>query len=147
LPNWPKKNSQDPGSAANGGDLGLFGRGMMVKSFDEAVFALKPGEISDLVKSDFGYHIIKLTAIKPAQVVPFNEVSAGILSKLREQKAADSFAELADKFSNTVYEQSDTLHACRNACRRQSRAKCMVDQRTGNGRYLDGKNVAGRVQR
>jgi peptidyl-prolyl cis-trans isomerase D len=104
-----KKNSQDPGSAANGGDLGLFGRGMMVKSFDEAVFALKPGEISDLVKSDFGYHIIKLAAIKPAQVVPFNEVSAGILSKLREQKAADSFAELADKFSNTVYEQSDTL--------------------------------------
>jgi peptidyl-prolyl cis-trans isomerase D len=104
-----KKNSQDPGSAANGGDLGLFGRGMMVKSFDEAVFALKPGEISDLVKSDFGYHIIKLTAIKASKVMPFNEVSAGILTKLREQKAVDSFAELADKFSNTVYEQSDTL--------------------------------------
>lgn len=104
-----KLNSQDPGSAMNGGDLGLFGRGMMVKPFDEAVFSLKPGEISGLVKSDFGYHIIKLTAIKATHAAPFNEVQQSILAKLRQQKAADSFAELADKFSNTVYEQSDTL--------------------------------------
>ena len=104
-----KQNSQDPGSAMNGGDLGLFGRGMMVKPFDEAVFSLKPGEISGLVKSDFGYHIIKLIAIKATHAAPFNEVQEGILTKLRQQKAADSFAELADKFSNTVYEQSDTL--------------------------------------
>ena len=104
-----RKNSQDPGSAVNGGSLGMFARGMMVKPFDDAVFALKVGEISDLVKSDFGYHIIKLTAIKPAQVTPYNEVQQGIQTKLSQQKAADSFAELADKFSNTVYEQSDTL--------------------------------------
>jgi peptidyl-prolyl cis-trans isomerase D len=104
-----KQNSQDPGSAAKGGDLGQFGRGMMVKPFDDAVFALKPGEISDLVRSDFGYHIIRLTAIKPPHVTPYADVSAGILYKLRQQKAADTFAELADKFSNTVYEQSDTL--------------------------------------
>jgi len=104
-----KLNSQDPGSATNGGDLGLFGRGMMVKPFDDAVFSLKPGEISGLVKSDFGYHIIKLTAIKASHATPFNEVQETILTKLRQQKAADSFAELAEKFSNTVYEQSDTL--------------------------------------
>ncbi|MCX7192173.1 MAG: SurA N-terminal domain-containing protein [Proteobacteria bacterium] len=104
-----KQNSQDPGSAANGGDLGLFGRGMMVKPFDEAVFALKVGEISALVKSDFGYHIIKLTAIKASNAAPFDEVSAAVMAKLRQQNAADSFAELADKFSNAVYEQSDTL--------------------------------------
>jgi peptidyl-prolyl cis-trans isomerase D len=103
------KNSQDPGSATKGGDLGEFGRGMMVKPFDDAVFALKPGEISNLVKSDFGYHIIKLTGIKPSHTSPFADVSAAILYKLRQQKASDSFAELADKFSNTVYEQSDTL--------------------------------------
>lgn len=104
-----RQNSQDPGSAVNGGDLGLFGRGMMVKPFDDAVFSLKVGEISGLVKSDFGYHIIKLTAIKASNATPYDEVSAAIIARLGQQKAADSFAELADKFSNTVYEQSDTL--------------------------------------
>jgi len=104
-----KFNSQDPGSAANGGDLGFFGRGMMVKPFEDAAFALKTGEISGLVKSDFGYHIIKLISVKPTRVLPFEEARAGIVNKLRQQKAADTYAELADKFSNTVYEQSDTL--------------------------------------
>lgn len=104
-----RRNSQDPGSAANGGDLGYFGRGMMVKPFDDAVFALKVGEISGLVKSDFGYHIIKLLAIKPSRILPLDEAREGILNKLREQKATDLFAEMADKFSNTVYEQSDSL--------------------------------------
>jgi peptidyl-prolyl cis-trans isomerase D len=104
-----KNNSQDPGSAANGGDLGYFGRGAMVKPFEDAVFALKVGEISDLVKTDFGYHIIKLVAIKPSRILPFDEAREGIANKLRQQKAADKFAEMAEKFSNTVYEQSDSL--------------------------------------
>ena len=104
-----RKNSQDPGSAANGGDLGFFGRGMMVKPFDDAAFALKVGEISGLVKSDFGYHIIKLIAVKPSRVLPFDEAREGIVNKLRQQKAADMFAEMAEKFSNAVYEQSDSL--------------------------------------
>jgi peptidyl-prolyl cis-trans isomerase D len=104
-----RNNSQDPGSASNGGDLGFFGRGMMVKPFDDAVFALKVGEISGLIKSDFGYHIIKLIAVKPSRVVPFDEAHDGIVNKLRQQKAADMFAEMAEKFSNAVYEQSDTL--------------------------------------
>lgn len=104
-----KLNSQDPGSAGNGGDLGFIGRGMMVKPFEDAVFALKSGEISGLVKSDFGYHIIKLLAVKSSRALPFNEARGGIVEKLRQQKAADMFAEQAEKFSNTVYEQSDTL--------------------------------------
>jgi peptidyl-prolyl cis-trans isomerase D len=104
-----RQNSQDPGSAANGGDLGFVGRGMMVKPFEDAVFALKPGEISGLVKSGFGYHIIKLSAIKPTRTIPFVEAREGIFNKLRQQNAAGKFAELAEKFSNTVYEQSDTL--------------------------------------
>lgn len=104
-----RKNSQDPGSAANGGDLGFFGRGMIVKPFDDAVFALKVGEISGLVKSDFGYHIIRLVAVKPSRALPFDEAREGIFNKLRQQKAADMFAEMAEKFSNTVYEQSDSL--------------------------------------
>ncbi|HSM99150.1 MAG TPA: SurA N-terminal domain-containing protein [Gallionella sp.] len=104
-----RKNSQDTGSAVNGGDLGFFGRGMMVKPFEDATFALKAGEISGLVKSDFGYHIIKLLEVKPSRVLPFDEAREGIVNKLRQQKAADMFAEMAEKFSNTVYEQSDSL--------------------------------------
>jgi peptidyl-prolyl cis-trans isomerase D len=104
-----KQNSQDPGSAVNGGDLGFFSRGMMVKPFEDAVFSLKTGEISGLVQSDFGYHIIKLLAVKPSGGKPFEAVRSEIEDKLRQQKAADMFAELAEKFSNTVYEQSDTL--------------------------------------
>lgn len=104
-----RKNSQDTGSAVNGGDLGFVGHGMMVKPFEDATFALKAGEISGLVKSDFGYHIIKLLEVKPSRVLPFDEAREGIVNKLRQQKAADMFAELAEKFSNTVYEQSDSL--------------------------------------
>ncbi|MGA7595297.1 MAG: SurA N-terminal domain-containing protein [Gallionella sp.] len=110
-----KKYSQDSGSASAGGDLGFFGRGtrgmpgMTAKTFDNAAFTLKVGEISDLVKSDFGFHIFKLLAIKPSNVIPLKDARQSILSKMRQQKADDMFAELADKFSNTVYEQSDTL--------------------------------------
>lgn len=104
-----KEQSQDPGSAANGGDLGMFARGMMVKPFDDAVFTMQVGQISDLVQTDFGYHIIKVTAVKPSKVQPLNEVSALIAQRLRAQQAADKFAELAERFNDTVYEQSDSL--------------------------------------
>ena len=104
-----KQFSQDPGSAANGGSLGYFGRGAMVKPFEDAVFSLKTGEISGLVQSDFGFHIIKLTGIKAARSVPLAEVKSPLAEKIRQQKASDRFAELAEKFSNLVYEQSDTL--------------------------------------
>ena len=104
-----KKYSADPGSAANGGDLGLFGRGMMVKPFEDAAFSLKPGEISGVVQSDFGFHIIKLLEVKAARIPPLEEVKGNIVQKIKLQKAGDKFAELADRFSNTVYEQSDSL--------------------------------------
>ncbi len=104
-----RQHSQDPGSAANGGDLGLFGRGMMVKSFEDAAFQLKPGEISSVVQSDFGFHIIKLLAVKPPKILTLEETQSSIAQKLKQQKANDKFADLAEKFSNIVYEQSDTL--------------------------------------
>ncbi|OIR16372.1 peptidyl-prolyl cis-trans isomerase D [mine drainage metagenome] len=104
-----KQYSQDPGSAANGGDLGTFGRGAMVKPFEDSVFSLKVGEVSGLVQTDFGYHIIKLLAIKPAKVQALSEVKGMIAQRLELQLASDKFAELAEKFNNTVYEQSDSL--------------------------------------
>ncbi len=104
-----KQYSQDPGSAANGGDLGMFGRGAMVKPFEDSVFGLKVEEVSNLVQTDFGYHIIKLIAVKPAKIQSLSEVKNLIVQRLKLQHANDKFAELADKFNNTVYEQSDSL--------------------------------------
>lgn len=104
-----KQYSQDEGSAQNGGDLDYFGKGMMVKPFEDAAFKLKQGEISDLVKSDFGYHIIHLTAIKPASVKPLAEVKDQISDDIKKQKASKKFSEMAETFTNTVYEQSTSL--------------------------------------
>lgn len=104
-----KQHSKDPGSASKGGDLGFFTKGMMVKSFDDAVFSLKEGELSGLVETDFGFHIIKVTGIKPAKLKALAEVKAEIAADLKRQGAARSFAEAAESFSNIVYEQSDSL--------------------------------------
>ncbi len=104
-----KENSQDPGSAEKGGDLGFFGPGMMVKPFEDAAFKLKPGELSDVVESDFGYHIIKLTETKPAGKMPMEQVKADIAADIKKQLAAKKFTEMAETFSNTVYEQADSL--------------------------------------
>jgi len=104
-----KKNSQDPGSAAKGGDLEFFARGAMVKPFEDAVFAMKKGDISDVVESDFGYHIIRLTDLKLPVQRSFEELRAGIETDLKAQQAQRKFAEVAELFTNTVYEQSDSL--------------------------------------
>jgi len=106
---FAKQYSKDPGSAAKGGDLGLFGRNMMVKPFEEAAYSLKEGEISNLVESDFGFHIIRVTEIKPAQIKPFEEVKPEIETEYRRQQAQKKFAEAAETFTNTVYEQADSL--------------------------------------
>lgn len=104
-----KKNSQDEGSAANGGDLDFFGRGAMVKEFDAAVYAMKPGEISNLVETDFGYHIIQLTGVRGGDKKPFEAVRAEVEAEVRKQLAQRRYAEVAEQFGNLVYEQSDSL--------------------------------------
>ena len=104
-----KKNSQDTGSAPAGGDLDFFGRGAMVKPFEDAAFALKKGDISDVVESDFGYHIIRLTDIKEPKQKSFDELRASIESDLKTQQAKTKYAELAEAFTNGAYEQADSL--------------------------------------
>ncbi|MFM7532495.1 MAG: peptidylprolyl isomerase [Rubrivivax sp.] len=104
-----RKHSQDPGSAARGGDLDFFGRGAMVKPFEDKTFAMKPGEISDLVESDFGFHIIRLEAVRGGQKKPLAQVRGEIDAALRTQQAQRRFAEAAEQFTNTVYEQSESL--------------------------------------
>ncbi|MBM3361002.1 MAG: peptidylprolyl isomerase, partial [Betaproteobacteria bacterium] len=102
------KYSQDPESAKKGGDLGSFGRGMMVKPFDDAVFSMKVNEISNIVESDFGYHIIKLTKII-GEGGGFDALRPQIKAELIYQKGQEKFAALAEEFSNKVYEQSSSL--------------------------------------
>jgi peptidyl-prolyl cis-trans isomerase D len=105
-----KKNSQDPGSAPQGGDLDYFARGAMTKPFEDAVFALKnKGDISGVVESEFGYHIIKLTDIKADKPRTFEELKPQLEAQVRKEQAQKKYAEAAETFSNTVYEQSDSL--------------------------------------
>ena len=104
-----RKNSQDPGSAPSGGDLDFFGKGAMVKPFEDAVFSMQKGDISDVVASDFGYHIIKLTDIKLPKQRSFEEMKPTLEADLKKQQAQKKFSETAEAFSNGVYEQSDSL--------------------------------------
>jgi peptidyl-prolyl cis-trans isomerase D len=104
-----RKHSQDPGSALKGGDLDFFGRGAMVKAFEDAAFSMKKSDISELVESEFGYHIIQLTDIKAAKAQSFESLRPSLEADLKKQQAQRKYAELAETFSNTVYEQSDSL--------------------------------------
>ncbi len=104
-----KQNSQDPGSAEKGGDLDWFGRGGMVKAFEEAAFALTEGQISDVVRSDFGFHIIRLTGVRAERVRPIEGVKAEIQAELKREAGTKRYAEAAEAFGNMVYEQADSL--------------------------------------
>ncbi|MCB1947955.1 MAG: SurA N-terminal domain-containing protein [Burkholderiales bacterium] len=101
--------SDDPGSSSRGGDLGFFGRGVMVKAFEDEIFQMQPDEIRGLVETDFGFHIIQLTEVKEAKTADLADVKEQIEEKLKLQMASDIFGEAAEDFSNTVYEQSDSL--------------------------------------
>jgi peptidyl-prolyl cis-trans isomerase D len=104
-----KAQSQDPGSAREGGALGSFGRGSMVKPFEDAVFAAKAGDIVGPVQTDFGWHVIRVTGVKPATQRPFEEVKGQIEAELKRARAQEKFLAAADQFQNLVYEQADSL--------------------------------------
>jgi peptidyl-prolyl cis-trans isomerase D len=104
-----RKNSDDEGSAAKGGDLDFFGRGAMVKPFEDAAFGLKPGETSGIVESDFGFHIIQVTGARGGEKKSFESVRAQIENEVRGQLVQKRFADAAVEFSDVVYEQPDSL--------------------------------------
>ena len=103
-----KKYSQDAESSKNGGDLGFFSRGDMTKAFDDAVFSMSKNQISNLIMTEFGYHIIMLTDIK-GEEVKFKTVKNKIKGELIFNKALAEYGSNAEDFSNIVYEQSENL--------------------------------------
>ncbi len=104
-----KAQSDDIGSRAEGGATGLFGRGVMAPEFEQAVFSMTIGDLSEPVKTSFGYHIIKLTEIKPGGTTPLAEVRATVEQKVRQEKAEDLYYETVERFSDTIYEHPDSL--------------------------------------
>lgn len=105
-----RKNSDDPGSAAQGGDLSWIARGAMVKPFEDAVFGLGKGELSGIVESEFGLHIIEVLDIRGGERRSFESVRAEIETEARQQQAQKRYAELAEQFTDLV-EQEDNLQA------------------------------------
>jgi peptidyl-prolyl cis-trans isomerase D len=140
-----KKNSDDEGSAAKGGDLDFFGRGAMVKPFEDAAYALKPGEISGVVESDFGYHIIQLNAVRGGQKKSFEEVRPEMENEIRSQLAQKRFSDAAVEFGDTVYEQSDSLQPAADKWKLEIRKAEHVTREAppgtpgplGNARFLE----------
>jgi peptidyl-prolyl cis-trans isomerase D len=126
-----KKNSEDPGSAAEGGDLGFFARGRMVKPFDEAVFAMKPGEIAGPVETQYGFHIIRLDAIKAAEGVSYDKLKPKLEEELRRTKAGKRFAEASEVFSSTVHDEPDSLQPAIDALGREPFNLKLEPQPTG----------------
>ena len=121
-----KKESQDPGSKDAGGDLGFAPRGSFVKPYEDALYRLKEGQISEVVESEFGFHIIQLTGVRkqdgkeerrsshilipaPADAKPLEAMRAQVEAELKKSRAQRSFSEAADAFQNVVYEQPDSL--------------------------------------
>ncbi|QOY92429.1 SurA N-terminal domain-containing protein [Massilia sp. UMI-21] len=104
-----KAQSQDPGSAPSGGDLGVVEKGTYGKAMEDAIYALKEGEVSGVVQSEYGYHIIKLTSLKAAEQKPLAAAKDEIAADLKRQKLSKKYSEMAETFTNMVYEQSESL--------------------------------------
>ncbi len=110
-----KTESQDTGSAKKGGDLGFFGRGAMVPAFEESAFKLKKGQLSELVRSPFGFHIIKVTNIRGGEAKPFDKVKAEIRKDIQNEQAEQKFYDMAEQLENLTYEHPESLQLAAEA--------------------------------
>ncbi|MGX4643040.1 SurA N-terminal domain-containing protein [Massilia sp. SYSU DXS3249] len=104
-----KTQSQDPASAANGGDLGPIERGSLGKALEDAIYGLKEGEVSGIVQSEFGFHIVKVTGVTPSTQKPLEAAKAEIAAELAKAKQSKKYSEMAEQFNDIVYEQADSL--------------------------------------
>ncbi|MCB1879747.1 MAG: SurA N-terminal domain-containing protein [Gammaproteobacteria bacterium] len=136
-----KELSQDPGSAEAGGDLGFFEKGIMDKSFEDVAFALSVGEVSKPVKSSFGYHIIKLTAVEQESGKRYEEVKDQIKAAYLKSEAEKLFYEYAERLSDLAYEDPDSLQPAAAALGIETKRSEWVERSGGSGPFASPKVV------
>lgn len=128
-----REESDDPGSAPGGGDLGFFGRGLMVPEFDEAVFSMKVGERRGPVRSSFGFHIIELLEIKPEQVTPLEAVHDQLVEQLLAEQRSELFYDQSETLATLTYEQPDTLTGAADTLGLEIKESDWIDRAGGPG--------------
>ncbi len=137
-----KEFSDDIGSARQGGDLGYFGRGVMDKAFENAAFNLKKGEISEPVRTRFGYHLIRLDDIREAQLAKLEDVKESIRHDLQIQQSEQAFYESVDKLNNMSYEIPDSLTPVAESMGLELKKSPLFTREGGSGLFANPKVVS-----
>lgn len=125
------ENSDDPGSAKQGGDLGYFGEGVMVPEFDKTVFAMNTGDVSEVIRSQFGYHIIQLVDIQGSEIPEFEEVKAQLTGEIQQQAADEQFYDLLEQLTDISYENPESLDTVAEALSLEIRTTDWLDASGG----------------
>ncbi len=137
-----KEHSDDPGSAPEGGDLGYFERGLMTPVFEDSVFSLKQGELSEPVLSEFGYHIIRLEAIQGGETKAFEQVREQILEELRREQAEEQFYDQAEELANLIYEHPSILEEAAEQLKLTIKSSDYFSRQGGSGLFAETKVIA-----
>ncbi len=137
-----KKYSEDITSASQGGELGYFGRGVMDKAFENAVFSMKKGEISQPIRSRFGYHLIKLEDIRKAKIAKLKDVKKSIRHDLQIQQAEQDFYDTVDKLNNLSYENPDSLAPVAESLGLEIKKSPLFTRKGGSGLFARPKVVS-----
>jgi peptidyl-prolyl cis-trans isomerase D len=134
--------SQDPGTAGQGGDLGLIERGLMDPAFDQAAFALEQGQLSEPVRSQFGYHLIEVTEIEGGATKSFEEVKDQLKAEIEKRGVEGQFFDWAERLANLSYESPDSLEPAAEALGLDLQASDWIDRTGGEGILAHPKVVA-----
>lgn len=140
--NLAKANSEDPGSAAKGGDLGYFGRGFMEAGYEEAMFSMSVGEISEPVLTSFGFHIIKLEDIRGEKSKALDEVRDELIAEYQQGIADREFFALSEKLTNLAYEVPTSLNDAAGATGLEIQSTGLFERKGGTGVAAHPKVIA-----
>lgn len=137
-----KELSEDPGSAGQGGDLGLIEQGLMDPAFDQVAFALDQGAFSQPVRSQFGYHLVEVTEIEAGEVKPFDEVKGQLAAEALKRGAEGMFFDWAERLANLTYESADSLEPAAEALGLELKTSEWIDRNGGEGILANRKVIA-----